>query len=206
MAAKSSLCSLRKHRLRAQPGSDYLVTVQRPLRQQACCTPPHRPERPHGRARTLSDARGPRAPARAQAAAADPRCARAHYRRGVALAQLGRPGDAAVAFRAALAGAPGSARLQAALAGAEAAARAAFQAARAPGAAAAVGDAATGTDAQVRAQRHCSAACARPLLASAGGAGAGARPALRGARPLRKRITPVPAGAGRAAAAWASSW
>ena len=73
----------------------------------------------------------------AQAEAAGGNSARAHYRRGMALAQLGRPDEAAAAFRAGLASSPGSARLAAALAAAEAAARAGFQQRRAAAGAAA---------------------------------------------------------------------
>ena len=73
----------------------------------------------------------------AQAEAAGGNSARAHYRRGMALVQLGRPDEAAAAFRAGLASSPGSARLAAALAAAEAAARAGFQQRRAAAGAAA---------------------------------------------------------------------
>ncbi|KAK9826083.1 hypothetical protein WJX81_000529 [Elliptochloris bilobata] len=74
-----------------------------------------------------------------KATAAGGNSARSHYRRGMALAQLARSGEAAAAFQAGLIASPGSVRLAAAMAGAEAAARAAFQQRRVAAGAAAQG-------------------------------------------------------------------
>ena len=86
---------------------------------------------------------------------------RAHYRRGVALMQLARAEGAAAAFRAGLAAAPASKRLQASLAAAEAAARAAFQQHRSSAGAAALGGRRGNAERQARPQQADPAHCTR---------------------------------------------
>lgn len=96
-----------------------------------------------------------------QVAAADADSSRAHYRRGVALMQLARAEEAAAAFRAGIAAAPASKRLQASLAAAEAAARAAFQQHRSSAGGAALGGRRGNAERQARPQQADPAHCSR---------------------------------------------